>query len=98
MTVTGLANRCSSTSEMITQSNAPALNGSSYTLPRSDSHGPAPGTLPAGGPPHASEVIVGPFGGLAGLSGFGNLFVQCGTVDPTATGGVRLSTVARVNF
>ena len=56
------------------------------------------GTVPPVGTPHASELIVGPFGGIAGLSGFGNIFVQCGTVDPTATGGIRLSTMARVNF
>ncbi len=58
----------------------------------------APGALPQYGTSHTSELIIGPFSGLAGIAGAGNIFGQTGTIDATATGGVRLSTLARANF
>ena len=49
-------------------------------------------------PSHLSELLIGPFPGLAAFNGFGDIVVQVGTIDPTAFGGIRLSTMARVNF
>jgi len=57
----------------------------------------APGALPPLTPSHTSELIIGPFA-FPSLAGIGNLYGQMGTLDSTATGGVRLSTIARINL
>jgi hypothetical protein len=61
-----------------------------------------PGALATVAPPAgsawASQLVFGPIGGLAGLAGLGNVHVQIGTFDGTATGGIRISTVAHINL